>query len=83
MTNKQLRDLVLRELAVIASEADVARLDPAADMRTELDLDSMDVLRFATALHQQLGVEIPEGDYAKIASLRGCIEYLQIRAQPV
>jgi len=36
----------------------------------------MDVLNFAVALHAALGVEIPEADYAKLATLDGCVRYL-------
>ncbi|HKU39452.1 MAG TPA: phosphopantetheine-binding protein [Polyangiales bacterium] len=75
-----MRETILSALAEIAPEADLQSLDPMADMRLELDLDSMDILRLATALHDKLSVEIPEGDYAKIASLQGCIDYLQKRA---
>lgn len=82
MTPEPLREIVLRELRAIAPEIDYAALDPAADMREALDLDSMDILRFAAALHAKLGVEIPEADYAKLVSLRGCIEYLETRISP-
>lgn len=79
MTHEAIRDIVLGELAKIAPEADLTALDPAADMRVDLDLDSMDILRLATALHEKLAVEIPESDYAKLASLQGCVEYLHRR----
>ena len=35
------------------------------------------VLNFIIALHKQLGVAIPEKDYPRLATLRGCIEYLE------
>ena len=79
MTSNELRDIVLKELATIAPEADLVQLDPDQDVREALDLDSMDVLRFATALRDRLGVEVPESDYAHITRLRTCIEYLARR----
>jgi acyl carrier protein len=36
----------------------------------------MDFLNFVVALHKQLGVDIPEKDYAKLATLEGCVGYL-------
>jgi acyl carrier protein len=79
MTPDQLRQTVLDTLAAIAPEADLSSLNPKDDVREALDLDSMDLLRFATALHDKLGVDIPEADYTRIASLSGCVEYLAAR----
>ena len=36
----------------------------------------MDFLNFLIALHKDLGVEIPEKDYARLATLSGCLDYL-------
>jgi acyl carrier protein len=36
----------------------------------------MDSLNFVVGLHSTLGVEIPESDYPKLATLDGCVEYL-------
>lgn len=81
MNADELRALVLHELGAIAPEADLASLSPEADVREQLDLDSMDVLRFASALHSRLGVDIPESDYVKITSVSGCVDYLQAHAR--
>ena len=76
---RPLRDLVLEVLGSIAPEADLTSLDPREDLRDALEIDSMDLLHFAIGLHEQTGVEIPEADYAKIATLDGCIAYLEAR----
>jgi acyl carrier protein len=39
----------------------------------------MDFLNFIIAVHDTLHVEIPESDYAKVATLNGSIEYLASR----
>ena len=44
--------------------------------RDQLDLDSMDLLNFVIGLHTALGVDIPEADYSKLATLDGCVDYL-------
>jgi acyl carrier protein len=68
-------------LARIAPEADFDALSPDADLQEALDLDSMDFLNFVIGLKEATGVEIPEHDYAQVATLRGCIEYLGARAR--
>ena len=76
MTPAELRATVLRVLGEIAPEADPAALEPDVSFRSQLDLDSMDVLNFVIGLHATLGVEIPEADYPKLATLDGCVAYL-------
>jgi hypothetical protein len=36
----------------------------------------MDFLNFAIGLSKELGVEVPEADYPKVASLNGCVEFV-------
>jgi acyl carrier protein len=79
VTRDEIRAAVLRALGDVAPEADLARLDPRAGFRDQLDLDSMDVLNFVTALHAALGVDVPEADYQKVATLDGAVEYLAAR----
>ena len=75
----ELRAMVLRVLGDIAPEADLASLRPDVAFREQLDLDSMDILNFVVGLHGALGVEIPEADYPKLATLDACVEYLASR----
>ena len=77
MTEAELRKTVLDTLGDIAPEADLGALPPDRDLREELDIDSMDFLNFVIALHDKLGVEIPESDYAQLATLDGAIAYLR------
>jgi acyl carrier protein len=79
MSPEEIRGSVLDCLGSIAPEADLSRLRPAVSFRDQLDLDSMDFLNFVIALHEQLGLEIPERDYPKLSSLNGCVEYLSAR----
>lgn len=75
----ELRAAVLRVLGDITPEADLASLQPDVAFREQLDLDSMDMLNFVVGLHGALGVEIPEVDYPKLATLDACVEYLASR----
>ena len=36
----------------------------------------MDFLNFITAIHHRLGIDIPEIDYPKLATLDGAVAYL-------
>jgi acyl carrier protein len=76
VTRDELRATVLRVLGDIAPEADLAALHPDIGFRDQLDLDSMDVLNFVVGLHTALGVDIPETDYPKLATLDACVDYL-------
>ena len=76
MTREEVRATVLRVLGEIAPEADLSSLAPDVGLRDQLDLDSMDILNVVVGLHAALGVEIPEADYPKLATLDGCVDYL-------
>ena len=79
MTDIEIRDLVIGVLGGIAPEADLAHLDPDAGFRDQLDIDSMDFLNLVIAIHERTGIEIPEADYPKLATLSGAIAYLRAR----
>lgn len=72
----QVKDTVLHVLGEIAPEADLAGLKLDVSFRDQLDLDSMDFLTFVIRLHETFGVDIPESDYPKYATLKGCVEQL-------
>jgi acyl carrier protein len=76
MTETELRERLLVILGAIAPEAREAELDPAAPLRDQIDIDSMDFLNFVTAVHKQLGVPIPELDYPRLATLNGAVHYV-------
>ena len=81
MTDDEIKALVLRELGKIAPEVDADQIDPAVELREQIDLDSMDLLNLMIAIHQTTGVDIPEADYPQMASLNGCIAYLRSRVK--
>ncbi len=60
----------------IAPEVDVDEVDPEADLREEVDLDSVDAINLMVHFHESLGVEIPESDYGKITTLDAMVGYL-------
>jgi acyl carrier protein len=74
-----IRAVVHEELGNIAPDMDVGAIDPSADLREALDIDSMDFLRFVTAIHHRLGIDVPEVDYPKLITLDGAVGYLETR----
>lgn len=79
MTDEQIKAVVLRVLGNIAPEAELDQLDPAVDLREQLDLDSMDILNLMIGIHDATGVDIPEADYPHMASLNDAVAYLRSR----
>jgi acyl carrier protein len=71
-----IRKLVHDELNNIAPEIDMATVDPKADLREAIDIDSMDFLNFITAIHRRLSLDIPEEDYPKLITLDGAMAYI-------
>jgi acyl carrier protein len=79
MTEAELKAILLEALGQVAPEADLASLDPREDLREQLEIDSMDLLNFVIGVQQRTGVEIPEADYPKLASLDSAVAYLRSR----
>lgn len=74
-TPETIRSTALRVLAEIVPDVDPETIDPSRSFHEQLDIDSMDFLRFVTALGRAIGVTIPEEDYYKLATLDGCSRY--------
>ena len=81
MTSEQIRKTVIEALMRIAPEIDPASIEAGASFRDQLDLDSMDFLNFVLAVHDCLGVEIPEPDYSHLSTLDGAVAYLAARLE--
>lgn len=82
MSKEDIVKLVRGALASVAPESESQPLDPDAEFRDQVDIDSMDFLNFVIALHDATGIDVPERDYPQLASLNGCIEYLGARLEP-
>lgn len=76
MTRDELRAAVVAALTRIAPEIDPGALDASAPLRDQVDLDSVDFMNFLVAIDRDLGVSVPETDYAKIPSIDACVDYL-------
>lgn len=81
MTRDQIQKVILEEIDNIAPGSIPENLDPSADMREVMDLDSMDMLNLAAAIHGRLGVNIPDADLPKLFTLKSAVEYLQSQTE--
>ncbi len=76
MKEEEIRQVIVEALRRIAPEIDPTAIDARANLRDELDLDSMDFLNFVLGLHKRLGVDIPEADYPRLYTFDGASAYL-------
>lgn len=79
-TRQDIRRAVLDTLCAIAPETDPAEIAPNRPLRDQIDLDSMDFLNVIIRLHETLGIDIPEADYAQLSTLDGAVDYLSRRS---
>ena len=79
MDRETLKQTALAVLRGIAPEVEPGDIEPDTPLRQQVDLDSMDWLNFLIGLHQRLGVNIPESDYAQLVTLDNVLDYLHAR----
>lgn len=77
MNDSEIKQIVMNAILDIAPEAEFDTLDPNDGLREQLDLDSMDFLNVVIALHETLGIDIPEADYPRLFTLTDAIDYLR------
>ena len=80
LSRDAIRATILETLSSIAPEIDPAGIASDKPLRDQVDLDSMDFLNVIIRLHEVLGIDIPESDYASLATLDGAVDYLAHRS---
>lgn len=81
MSDDEILAIIRDELGRLAPEVDFAAAARDQPIQREFDIDSMDFLNFITALHERLGVNVPEADYAKVATIAGAQTYVAQRTR--
>ena len=76
MTEEQVKQIVIDIINEIAPDEDTSNLKSEVNLRDQMDLDSMDFLDIVMELRKQHGIEVPEEEYPKLASLDSCADYL-------
>jgi acyl carrier protein len=72
---ERLRKLIAEQLGV-----DESRVVPSASFTDDLEADSLDLVELIMSLEEEFGVEIPDEDAEKIATVGDAMQYLQDRA---
>ena len=80
MTRDDAKAVLRVALGEVAPEMDLDRADPDANLQEEFDLDSIGFLAVVEILHEQTGLALPERDYAQLASVNACLDYLTTHA---
>jgi acyl carrier protein len=80
-TRDEIQRALLAAITAVAPEADPSAIDRTRPIRDQLDIDSMDFLKIVVALHETLGVDVPERDYPKLATLDSSVAYLFARLE--
>lgn len=76
MNEAEVRALAADVLGGIAPEADLSTVKDDEDLRSALDLDSMDFMNFVIGLSQRSGINIPEADTPRLFTMSGLVRYL-------
>jgi acyl carrier protein len=76
MTKEECKKLVLDIVGDIAPDEDLSNIKSDVRLRDQLQLDSMDFLDIVMELRKRHGIEVPESEYIRLASLDSCAEYL-------
>jgi acyl carrier protein len=79
MDEQTIRDTLFAALRTVAPEVNAGEIAADRPLRDQVDLDSMDFLNFLIRLHERLGVDVPEADYAKLVTMNDFVAYLQAR----
>jgi acyl carrier protein len=79
MNREELKQKLLVLVTGIAPDVEASEVLPGVPLRDQFDFDSMDTLNYAIAIHRELGVDVPEADYSKLASLDSAADYLLAR----
>ena len=77
MSGVDIRKSVLDLIHRIAPEQDLSEIKPDENLREALDIDSFDFLSLLVAIHEKLGITVPESDYARVSTLNDMVAYLE------
>ena len=77
MNEEEIKEIVFQLLKKIAPDTEPSTLKPDENIRETLNIDSFDSLQFIVALNKKSGIEIPEEDYGKIATLKALTAYIK------
>jgi acyl carrier protein len=76
MKREELKRIFAEELESIAPEVDLSNIAETDNIQEYFDLDSMDIYNLLAALHQRLGIDIPDRDASQLLTVKTALDYL-------
>jgi len=76
-------DIEVKVKKIISEQLGVPEADvkPEASFVNDLGADSLDTVELVMALEEEFGVEIPDEDAEKIATVQNAIDYIKAKAK--
>lgn len=68
--------LLTRLLGQIAPNVDLAGIDRSELLQDAANLDSVDFVNLVAGLYRETGIDVPERDYPRLASVEGFTDYV-------
>ena len=76
MNKDEIKSVIKKEILEVAPDVEEDEIKDNENIQRSLEIDSFDFLKILTYLNEELGVEVPEADYAKVDTLEKMTEYL-------
>jgi acyl carrier protein len=77
MIASQIRAVILEVIGQILPDEDLSNLKGDVRIRDQVEMDSMDFQDIIMELRRRYGIEVPEEDYVKLATLDSAVAYLE------
>lgn len=79
MNLENIKAAIIKNILEIAPEIEEDEIENEANIQSSLEIDSFDFLKILTAMNEEFGVEVPEADYSKVATMQSMAEYFEQR----
>lgn len=79
MTTEEIKQTIIEQILMIAPDIEEEEIEPNENLQRSLEIDSFDFLKVLTALNEELGVDVPETDYARVDTLEHMADYFKAR----
>ena len=76
MTPDEAREMISAALLTVAPDVELGDVAPDADLREELDLDSIDFQAYAAELSRRSGLTVTEDDQRRLTTLAAGMTFL-------
>lgn len=79
MSKDDIKSKIIKSILEIAPDIEEDEIEPNENIQNSLEIDSFDFLKILTAMNEEVGIEVPEADYAKVDTLEKMAEYFLVR----